>query len=114
VEKQDSPNGERLWAFLEPDADSVERIKAMALRPDRPDGRAWRRLAVAVILVLAAALGVYSTWIRRPAAPETLVLEAEGDLMHVRAADGRQWLLGPMKLEEPPAGAVEMILEGDK
>jgi hypothetical protein len=104
----------RVRDWLEPDLATVERVKARVLSTP-PEGRRFARRAA--LLGLAGLLvGVGGFWLWRSTAPVASAYTAtfEGDVLVVRAPDGRCWISSAPSSDLPPAGAWRIIYQGER
>ena len=97
--------------MLDPDAETLARVKTTAVRRAR-GRRPGRRLVVVVAELVAAGGAAYSVWHPWSRETETLaVLQSADDLVLVVTPDGRQWVLGPSRPASAP-GTMELVIEG--
>ena len=104
----------RMRAAFEPDAESVDRVVAAALRP-RPHRP--RRLYVAAALVLAgiSIVAVHLWFPPTDVQAESIRLEYRGNVALIEFPDGRSWVVSPDKINQGPHAQLNLIiLEGDK
>jgi hypothetical protein len=105
----------RLRVSLEPTPETVNRVKAAALRAEpRPRVRTTR-YALAGLLALLVVVATVGFWRReRPALqPDVFTAEFSGDLLVIRAADGSVTVLGrPSAAPSSPAGGFQIVYEG--
>ena len=126
---------ERLRQYLQPDDASVQRVKARALLAVRRRGLRAAPVVVFVAAVVVLLLLLPGTlrqriatrllgtnghaaaerqWLAHATGAQTLSLQTDGDLMLVRSPSGETTLLGPARVDEPPPGTMEIVLEGDQ
>jgi len=99
---------------FEPDAESVDRVVAAALRP-RP--RRSMKLYIATALTLAA-ISIIAVRLWFPPTPvkaESIRLEYLGNVALIEFPDGSSWMVSPDKINQGPHAQLNLIiLEGDK
>ena len=112
--QDDNELEQRMQAAFEPDAESVDRVvaAAMRLRPRRP-----MRLLVATALALAGILVVIVILWFQPThvRAESIRLEYVGNVALIEFPDGSSWVISPDKVNQGPLAHLNLIiLEGDK
>ena len=100
--------------WLEPDDQTVERVKARAFGAQPLGRRAPRVAALLALAGLLIAVAGISLWRSTSADIEEFTAEFDGDVLLIRAADGTAWILGPQNGEQPPAGTGQITLEGER
>ena len=99
---------------FEPDAESVNRVVAAALRPQP---RRPMKLYIAAALVLAAIsiIAVHLWFPGTHVQAETIRLEYVGNVVIIEFPDGSSWVVSPDKINQGPHPQLNLIiLEGDK
>jgi hypothetical protein len=100
---------------LEPDRESVERLKASALADLAPGRRLSGGLvALSVCTTLLLALAGFWGWHSVAPPANEFTATFEGDVLIIRAADGTGWILGPTGGSQPPAGTGHVTFEGER
>jgi len=104
----------RIRDWLQPDQQTVERVKARALSTQPRRQRIERILALSAVAGLLVALA--GMWFWRPASTDFDVFTAtfNGDVLVIRATDGTTWILGPESGNQPPAGTGQVVYQGDQ
>jgi hypothetical protein len=112
--QDDNELEQRMRAAFEPDAESVDRVVAAAMRPQ--PRRPMRllvatALALAGISVVAVVLWFQPTHVRA----ESIQLEYVGNVALLEFRDGSSWIVSPDTANQgPPINLNLIILEGDK
>ena len=112
----DSDLGDRVRQALGPDAPTVDRMVATALRRGRVAGR--HRLSTWRVAVAAAAVLVCALWVVRQQAPRErpadLILTRAGEVVMFESRSGEIWILGPEAAPDPAKrGTGFVIVEGE-
>ena len=111
--KDDRELDQQTRAAFEPDAESVDRIVAAAMRPRQ---RSTRRLRVAAALVLAT-IAVVAVILWFPLAherPEIIRMEYVGNVVLLEFPDGSSMVVSPDTADQGPLIHLNLIiLEGD-
>ncbi len=116
--QDDNEFEQRMRAAFEPDAESVDRVVAAAMRP-RPRRR--MRLLVATALALAGILAgilvvIAFLWLQPTHVyAESIRLEYVGNVALIEFRDGNSWVVSPDTANQgSPTHLNLIILEGDK
>jgi len=99
---------------LEPDQQSIERVKSgvLAAQPSRRP-LPWFLAVSACATVLLAFAGLWSWHSLFPPADE-FTATFDGEVLVIRAPDGTGWILGPPSSTRPPAGTGQVTFEGER
>jgi hypothetical protein len=110
---EDEDLEKRLRAAFEPDAATVNRVAAAALRP-LPRVSWVPRLAAAFILA-GVVVGALFIWFKPPAVrAESVRLEYFGNVALLEYSDGSSWLVSPDTMGQGPQSPLNVIIiEGD-
>ena len=114
-EADDNLDGEIARCF-EPPSDAVERVKvrSLSVRPRRAVGRV---LLLAGSVATAGALIAAGVWVRRPVPPidaEVMTATFEGDVLLLRSASGRAWVVGPPACTAQAPGDWHVTVQGEE
>jgi hypothetical protein len=105
---------ERVREWLEPDQQSVERVKARVLSATSAHPNiSWILASLALVSLLIAGGGI---WLRHAATlrPNELTATFEGDVLVVRAPDGTCWISGPPSAAPNPPGTWQITYQGER
>ena len=104
----------RVRDWLDPDQQTVERVKGRVLSapPDRP--RFARGFVVAALATLL--IGVGGFWFWHATAPDADYYTAtfDGDILVVRAPDGTWSVSGPPSGDSLPVGTWQVTFQGER
>jgi hypothetical protein len=105
---------ERVRDWLEPDQQTVERVKARVLSTPAEGRHFARAFVVAALAALVIGLGGF--WFWRTPAPEADQLTAtfDGDVLVIRAPDGRCSISGPPSGDSLPVGTWQITFQGER
>jgi hypothetical protein len=112
--QDDSELEQRMRAAFEPDAESVDRVVAAAMRPR---ARRPMRLLVATTLALAGiSVVIVILWFQSTHVhAESIQLEYVGNVALLEFQDGDSWIVSPDTVNQgPPTRLNLIILEGEK
>lgn len=112
--QDDNELEQRIRAAFEPDAESVDRVIAAAMRP-RPR-RPMRLLAATTLALAGISVVIVVLWFQ-PAHvhAESIRLEYVGNVAFFKFPDGSSWIVSPDTVNQgPPTHLNLVILEGDK
>lgn len=104
----------RMREVFEPDAESVNRVVAAALRP-QPRRPIKAYVAAALILAAISIVAVRIWFPQTHVQAETIRLEYVGSVALIEFPDGSSWVVSPDKIHQGPHARLNLIiLEGDK
>jgi ferric-dicitrate binding protein FerR (iron transport regulator) len=104
----------RMRAAFEPEAESVDRVVAAAMRP-RPRRPMKSYIAAALALAAISIIAVRLWFPQTHVQAENIRLEYVGSVALIEFPDGSSWVVSPDKINQGPHAQLNLIiLEGDK
>jgi hypothetical protein len=99
---------------LEPDQQSIERVKSRVLCAAPRRQRAAWAWALSVCAALVIALTGWWSWQSISPPADELTATFDGEVLVIRAPDGTGWILGPPDGTRPPAGTGLVVFGGER